>query len=110
MGGRRGSRQHCLQSPQVARGAVRLLDPVSCGPRTAGSHLGVRPDYLQTLGQTEITNYSEWTIPLGRRFRALKLWFLLRAHGLEDLRQRIRNHIAWAEEAAAAIALLDGFG
>ena len=71
--------------------------------------LGFRPDYLQTLGQTEITNYSEWTIPQGRRFRALKLWFLLRAHGLEDLRQRIRHHIAWAEEAAAAIAALDGF-
>jgi aromatic-L-amino-acid decarboxylase len=71
--------------------------------------LGIRPDYLQTLGQSEFTNYSEWTIPLGRRFRALKLWFLLRAHGLEDLRRRIRNHIAWAEEAAAAIALLDGF-
>jgi len=71
--------------------------------------LGIRPDYLQTLGQSEITNYSEWTIPLGRRFRALKLWFLLRAHGLEDLRQRIRNHIAWAREAAAAIASLDGF-
>ena len=71
--------------------------------------LGIRPEYLETLGQSEITNYSEWTIPLGRRFRALKLWFLLRAHGLEDLRQRIRNHIAWAEEAAAAIASLDGF-
>ena len=71
--------------------------------------VGIRPDYLQTLGQSEITNYSEWTIPLGRRFRALKLWFLLRAHGLEDLRRRIRNHIAWAEEAAAAIAKLDGF-
>jgi aromatic-L-amino-acid decarboxylase len=71
--------------------------------------LGIRPDYLQTLGQSEIINYSEWTIPLGRRFRALKLWFLLRAHGLEDLRLRIRNHIAWAEEAAAAIASLDGF-
>jgi aromatic-L-amino-acid decarboxylase len=71
--------------------------------------LGIRPGYLQTLGQTDITNYSEWTIPLGRRFRALKLWFLLRAHGLEDLRQRIRNHIAWAEEAAEAIASLDGF-
>lgn len=71
--------------------------------------LGLRPDYLQTLGHTEITNYSEWTIPLGRRFRALKLWFLLRAHGVEALRQRIRNHIAWAEEAAAAISLLDGF-
>ena len=71
--------------------------------------LGIRPEYLETLGQSEITNYSEWTIPLGRRFRALKLWFLLRAHGLEDLRQRIRNHIAWAEEAAAAIASLDRF-
>ena len=71
--------------------------------------LGIRPEYLQTLGQTEVTNYSEWTIPLGRRFRALKLWFLLRAHGLEDLRQRIRNHIAWAEEAATAIASLDDF-
>ncbi len=71
--------------------------------------LGIRPEYLQTLGQSEITNYSEWTIPLGRRFRALKLWFLLRAHGLEDLRLRIRNHITWAEEAAAAISSLDGF-
>ena len=71
--------------------------------------LGIRSDYLETLGQTEVTNYSEWTIPLGRRFRGLKLWFLLRAHGLEKLRQRIRNHIAWAEEAAAAIASLDGF-
>lgn len=71
--------------------------------------LGIRPEYLETLGQSEITNYSEWTIPLGRRFRALKLWFLLRAHGLDDLRQRIRNHVAWAGEAAAAIASLEGF-
>ncbi len=71
--------------------------------------VGVQPDYLRTLGRAEITNYSEWTIPLGRRFRALKLWFLLRAHGLEDLRRRIRSHIAWAEEAAAAIDELDGF-
>ena len=71
--------------------------------------VGIRPDYLQTLGRSEITNYSEWTIPLGRRFRALKLWFLLRAHGLEDLRRRVRSHVAWAREAAAAIAGLDGF-
>jgi aromatic-L-amino-acid decarboxylase len=78
-------------------------------PESQVRTLGIRPDYLQTLGQSEVTNYSEWTIPLGRRFRALKLWFLLRAHGLEDLRRRIRNHIAWAEEAAAAIAQLDGF-
>ncbi len=71
--------------------------------------LGLRPDYLETLGQSDVTNYSEWTIPLGRRFRALKLWFLLRAHGLEDLRRRIRNHCAWAREAAEQIGALPGF-
>jgi aromatic-L-amino-acid decarboxylase len=71
--------------------------------------LGIQPDYLKTLGRGDIIDYNEWTIPLGRRFRALKLWFLLRAHGLEDLRQRVRNHIAWAKEAEKAIASLDGF-
>ncbi len=71
--------------------------------------LGLRPDYLQTLGQSEITNFNEWTVPLGRRFRALKLWFLLRAYGLEGLRQRIRNHVAWSQELCAEIAKLPGF-
>ncbi len=72
--------------------------------------LALRPDYLRTLGQgNEMVNFSEWTVPLGRRFRALKLWFLLRAHGLEGLRERIRGHIAWAREAATAVAATDGF-
>jgi aromatic-L-amino-acid/L-tryptophan decarboxylase len=66
--------------------------------------LALRPDYLATPGHDDITNYSEWTLPLGRRFRALKLWFLLRAHGLEDLRARIRNHIAWSRALHDALA------
>jgi aromatic-L-amino-acid decarboxylase len=70
--------------------------------------LGLRPEYLRTLGADEVTNFNEWTVPLGRRFRALKLWFLLRAHGLEDLRRRIRDHVRWAGAAADAIARLPG--
>ncbi len=82
-----------------------LADP---GPQVRT--LGLRPDYLKTLGRDDVViNYNEWTVPLGRRFRALKLWFLLRAHGLEGLRQRIRNHLAWSREAAQAIAALDNF-
>ena len=71
--------------------------------------LGLRPAYLETLGQDEVTNYNEWTIPLGRRFRALKLWFLMRAYGLEGLRARIRNHVAWTNELAEMIRALPGF-
>ncbi|MBN2905432.1 MAG: aspartate aminotransferase family protein [Rhodobacteraceae bacterium] len=71
--------------------------------------LGLRPDYLETLGQGQVTDFNEWTVPLGRRFRALKLWFTLRAEGLEGVRSRIRNHVAWAQEACDAIAALPGF-
>ena len=70
--------------------------------------VGLRPDYLQTLDQDEVVNFNEWSVPLGRRFRALKVWFLLRAYGLEGLRTRIRNHVAWTAELAEKIAALPG--
>jgi aromatic-L-amino-acid decarboxylase len=62
--------------------------------------LAIRPEYLKTHGHDGIVNYSEWSIPLGRRFRALKLWFVLRSYGLEDLRQRLRNHVEWSSAFA----------
>ncbi len=71
--------------------------------------LAIRPEFLKTHGHDGLINYSEWTVPLGRSFRALKLWFLLRAHGLERLRTMIRNHVAWSSELAGRIAGTDGF-
>jgi aromatic-L-amino-acid decarboxylase len=92
----------------MAGGAVRLLGPVPERPRRAGPHPGLRPTYLETAGREEIVNFNEWTVPLGRRFRALKLWFVLRAYGLEGLRERIRNHVAWALRGARQVAALPG--
>lgn len=66
--------------------------------------LAIRPEFLKTLGAEDVTDYSEWSIPLGRRFRALKLWFLIRTYGLEGLREMIRNHIAWSRDLAARLA------
>jgi aromatic-L-amino-acid decarboxylase len=65
--------------------------------------LAIHPEFLKTPGREGMVDYSEWSIPLGRRFRALKLWFLMRAHGLEGLRAMIRNHVAWAEALAERI-------
>jgi len=71
--------------------------------------LAIRPDYLKTRGRDGVINYSEWSVPLGRRFRALKLWFLLRAHGLEGLRAMIRNHVAWSRSLAERLRAEPGF-
>jgi aromatic-L-amino-acid decarboxylase len=69
-------------------------------PESLVRTLAIRPEFLKTHGRDGVIDYSEWTVPLGRRFRALKLWFLLRAHGLEGLRQMIRNHVAWSGKLA----------
>ncbi len=77
-------------------------------PRPQVKTLGLRPTYLETAGREEIVNFNEWTVPLGRRFRALKLWFHLRAYGLDGLRGMIRNHVAWAQEVCEALRALPG--
>lgn len=59
--------------------------------------LTILPEYLKTQTQGLVNDYRDWGIPLGRRFRALKLWFVIRSFGLEGLRQRIRAHLQLAE-------------
>lgn len=58
----------------------------------------ILPEYLKTGHTSEVNNYRDWGVPLGRRFRALKLWFVLRSYGAEGLRAKLRQHIAWAQE------------
>lgn len=72
-------------------------------PKALTDTLGLRPAYLRTLGRDGVVDYNEWSIPLGRRFRALKLWFVIRSYGVETLREMIRAHVAWARELAGII-------
>ncbi len=65
--------------------------------------LSVRPAFLRTLGHDGLVDYSDWSVPLGRRFRALKLWFVIRSYGVEALQGMIRDHVAWARELATLI-------
>jgi aromatic-L-amino-acid decarboxylase len=64
------------------------------------------PSYLQSAADGRVTNYRDWGLPLGRRFRALKIWFLIREQGVEGLQRRLRRDLAnaaWlAEQVSAA--------
>jgi aromatic-L-amino-acid decarboxylase len=66
--------------------------------------LSVLPAYLQSRETGEVIDYRDWGVPLGRRFRALKLWFVLRSYGVGRLQAMLRNHIAWTAELAERIA------
>ncbi|WNB17846.1 pyridoxal phosphate-dependent decarboxylase family protein [Marivirga arenosa] len=57
----------------------------------------ITPEYLKTDADEQVNNYRDWHIQLGRRFRALKLWFVLREFGADKLRSIIHNHIKWAQ-------------
>lgn len=65
--------------------------------------LSVLPEYLrnQATESGAVIDYRDWHIPLGRRFRALKLWFVLRHYGVEGLQHHVRQHIALAQEFAS---------
>lgn len=61
------------------------------------------PEYLRTAEDSRAVNLMDYGVPLGRRFRALKFWFVLRRLGREGITKLLRSHIAWAAELAAWI-------
>ena len=69
------------------------------------SSLSVLPEYLRNRASEtgEVIDYRDWQVPLGRRFRALKLWFVLRHYGTNGLQFHIRQHIDWAATLAQKI-------
>ena len=61
----------------------------------------VTPEYLRTDQDRDVANFRDWGIQLGRRFRALKLWFVIRSYGVEGLRAMIRRHVELAQDVAS---------
>jgi aromatic-L-amino-acid decarboxylase len=66
------------------------------------------PAYLETP-ETEVRNYMDYGVQLGRRFRGLKLWFVLRAYGCRGIRDIIRRHVAWAQNLGEQIEATGDF-
>lgn len=69
------------------------------------SALSVVPEYLRNAASDDgaVVDYRDWQIPLGRRFRALKLWFVIRTHGAEGLASFVRSHVEMAKNFEARI-------
>ena len=73
--------------------------------------LTVLPEYLRNEATESgaVIDYRDWQIPLGRRFRALKLWFVIRHYGVEGIQHHIREHVAWARSFADRIVMHPDF-
>ncbi len=67
------------------------------------------PEYLKTKSDKITNNYCDWGIQLGRRFRALKLWFVIRSYGVNGLKEKLRYHISLAKKFVSLLSQSEGF-
>lgn len=92
-----------------------LFTPVDCSvlycrrPDRLRAAFSLTPEYLRTAEGEGVTNLMDYGAALGRRFRSLKLWFVLRYFGAEGLRARLRDHLAMASEWVAALQAAPGW-
>jgi aromatic-L-amino-acid/L-tryptophan decarboxylase len=92
-----------------------LFTPMDCSvlwtrhPDVLRRAFSLTPEYLRTQEQDVALSYSDYSFQLGRRFRALKLWFVLRAFGLEGIRARLRHQCALAQTFADRAAATPGW-
>jgi aromatic-L-amino-acid decarboxylase len=86
-----------------------MMTPMDCSifytrrPDILKRAFSLIPEYLQTVADARAVNLMDYGVPLGRRFRALKLWFILRSFGREGLANTMREHIRLAQNLAKQI-------
>lgn len=84
-----------------------MFTPVDCSafytrhPDVLRRTFALVPEYLTTSASDDVVNYMDYGVQLGRRFRALKLWMVIRMFGAQGLAERVRHHCALAQEFAA---------
>ena len=92
-----------------------LFTPIDCSilycrcPDQLRRAFSLTPEYLQTAEQGSATNLMDYGVALGRRFRALKLWFVLRYFGSEGIAERLREHCRLAQEFSRRVEHEDGW-
>jgi aromatic-L-amino-acid decarboxylase len=92
-----------------------LFTPVDCSilfcrrPRMLRAAFSLTPEYLRTSEEDAARNLMDYGVSLGRRFRALNLWFVLRYFGAEGIRSRLRAHVRLASELADRVAGTEGW-
>jgi aromatic-L-amino-acid decarboxylase len=86
-----------------------LFTPIDCSvlytnrPDVLRQALTLIPEYLRTAQDESVINSMDYGVPLGRRFRSLKLWFVMRYFGRDGISRILRDHISWAQEVAQQI-------
>ncbi len=92
-----------------------LFTPMDCSvlytrrPDALKQAFALLPEYLVTRGQDDVVNLMDYGIQLGRRFRSLKLWMVLRAFGADGIAERIRHHCELAREFAGMVHFEGGW-
>ena len=79
--------------------SVYFVKDVKCLTRV----FEVLPEYLKTSTRGLVNDYRDWGIPLGRRFRALKLWFVMRSYGISGIKEALRKHLALTQLFAKSL-------
>jgi aromatic-L-amino-acid decarboxylase len=79
--------------------------------KTLTESLAVTPEYLRNIASASgsVVDFRDWHVPLGRRFRALKLWCVICSYGIEGLQALVRRHVELAQQFAAWVKADDRF-